>query len=68
MYKDSEIMSEEEVVSNLIALLHGEAIEDTMLDGSRATTFSDGGYLTRDEGFVLYTPDGSKFQITVRQV
>ncbi|MBE5809654.1 MAG: hypothetical protein E7318_01835 [Clostridiales bacterium] len=68
MYEDSEIMSEEEVVSNLIALLHGEAIEDTMLDGSRATTFSDGGYLTRDEGFVLYTPDGSKFQITVRQV
>ena len=68
MYEDSEIMSEEEVVSNLIALLHGEAIEDTMLDGSRATTFADGGYLTRDEGFVLYTLDGSKFQITVRQV
>ena len=68
MYEDSEIMSEEEVVSNLIALLHGEAIEDTMLDGSRATTFADGGYLTCDEGFVLYTPDGSKFQISVRQV
>lgn len=68
MYEDSEIMSEEEVVSNLIALLHGEAIEDTMLDRSRATTFADGGYLTRDEGLVLYTPDGSKFQITVRQV
>ena len=68
MYEDSEIMSEEEVGSNRSALLHGEAIEDTMLDGSRATTFAAGGYLTHDEGFVLYTPDGSTFQITVRQV
>ena len=68
MYEDTDILSEEEVVSNLIALLQGEAIEDTLLDGSRATTFADGGYLTCDEGFVLYTPDGSKFQITVRQV
>lgn len=68
MYDNDEILCEEEVVCNLIALLEGEAIENTMLDGSRATTFADGGYLTYDEGFVLYTPDGSKFQITVKQV
>jgi len=68
MYEDTDILSEEEVVSNLIALLQGEAIEDTLLDGSRTITFADGGYLTRDEGFVLYTADGSKFQIAVRQV
>ena len=68
MYEDTDILSEEEVVSNLIALLQGEAIEDTLLDGSRIITFADGGYLTRDEGFVLYTTDGSKFQIAVRQV
>ena len=67
MYEEHEIMCEEEVVENLIALLKGESLEDTLLDGSRANTFSDGGYLTRDEGFILYTPDGSKFQITVRQ-
>ena len=35
---------------------------------AEGVTFADGGYLTRDEGFILYTPDGSKFQITVRQV
>ena len=68
MYEDTDILSEEEVVSNLIALLQGEAIEDTLLDGSRTITFADGGYLTRDEGFVLYTMDGAKFQIAVRQV
>mgnify|MGYP004600700235 FL=1 len=67
MYENDEIMCEEEVVSNLIALVHGECIEDTLLEGSRATTFRDGGYLTYDEGFILYTPNGSKFQITVKQ-
>ena len=67
MYENDEIMCEEEVVCNLIALVHGECIEDTLLDGSRATTFRDGGCLTYDEGFILYTPDGSKFQVTVKQ-
>lgn len=49
------------------ALLYGESLEDTLLDGSRTETYSDGGYLTHDEGFVIRTPDGSVFQITVKQ-
>ena len=51
----------------LRALLYGESLEDTLLDGSRTETYGDGGYQTYDEGFVIRTPDGSVFQITVKQ-
>ncbi len=67
MYENQEHITESEVVDSLRALLYGESIEDTLLDGSRTETYSDGGYLTYDEGFVIRTPDGSVFQITVKQ-
>lgn len=67
MYKNEERITETEVVDSLRALLYGEAIEDTLLAGSHTETFRDGGYLTYDEGFVIRTPDGSVFQITVKQ-
>jgi len=67
MYENQEHITESEVVDSLRALLYGESIEDTLLDGSRTETYSDGGYLTYDEGFVIHTPDGSVFQITVKQ-
>ena len=58
MYENEERITETEVVDGLRALLYGESLEDTLLDG---------GYLTHDEGFVIRTPDGSVFQITVKQ-
>lgn len=67
MYENEERITETEVVDGLRALLYGESLEDTLLDGSRTETCSDGGYLTYDEGFVIRTPDGSVFQITVKQ-
>ena len=67
MYENQEHITESEVVDSLRVLLYGESIEDTLLDGSRTETYSDGGYLTYDEGFVIRTPDGSVFQITVKQ-
>lgn len=66
MYENEERITETEVVDGLRALLYGESLEDTLLDGSRTETYSDGGYLTHDEGFVIRTPDGSVFQITVK--
>ena len=67
MYENQEHITESKVVDSLRALLYGESLEDTLLDGSRTETYSDGGYLTYDEGFVIRTPDGSVFQITVKQ-
>ena len=67
MYENQEHITESKVVDSLRALLYGESLEDTLLDGSRTETYSDGGYLTYDEGFVIHTPDGSVFQITVKQ-
>ena len=67
MYENEDGITESEVVESLRALLCGEPLEDTPLDGCRTKTYADAGYLTRDEGFVIRTPDGSVFQITVRQ-
>ncbi len=67
MYENQEHVTESEVVDGLRALLYGDSLEDTLLDGSRTVTYADGGYLTYDEGFVIHTPDGSVFQITVKQ-
>lgn len=67
MYENEEHITESEVVDGLRALLCGESLEDTLLDGSRTATYADAGYLTYDEGFIIRTPDGSVFQITVKQ-
>lgn len=67
MYENEERITETKVVDSLRALLYGESFEDTLLDGSRTETYSDGGYLTYDEGFVIRITDGSVFQITVKQ-
>ncbi len=50
MYENEERITEIEVVDSLRALLYGESLEDTLLDGSRTETYSNGGYLTYDEG------------------
>ena len=67
MNEYEEHITESDVVEDLRALLRGESVENTLLDGSRTESYADGGYLTYDEGFVIHTPDGSVFQITVRQ-
>ena len=67
MYENEERLTEEEVVDSLRALVEGESIDCTMLEGSFTRTFQDCGYLTYDNGFVITTPDGSRFQITVKQ-
>ena len=40
MYENEERITETEVVDGLRALLYGESLEDTLLDGSRT---GDGG-------------------------
>ena len=60
MYENEERITETEVVDGLRALLYGESIEDTLLDGSHTETFRDGGYLTYDEGFVIRSRKGSR--------
>ena len=67
MNENEERITEEEVVDSLRALLYGDSLEDTLLDGCRTSPYSDAGYLTYDNGFVIHMPDGSVFQITVRQ-
>ena len=44
MYENEERITETEVVDCLRALLYGESIEDTLLDGSHTETFRDGGW------------------------
>ena len=65
--EENERLTEEEVVDGLRALLQGEDLDDTLLEGSFTRTYEDGGYLTYDKGFTLHTADGSVFQITVKQ-
>ncbi len=68
MYEDeNRCLTEEEVVDSLRGLLNGEALEDTLLDNTRTCTYQEGGYMTYDNGFVIHLPDGSVFQITVKQ-
>ena len=63
----TEELTEEEVVDGLRALLMGDSLDCTMLDNCSTRTYGDGGYLTYDKGFVIDTPDGHRFQITVKQ-
>ena len=65
--ENEERITETEVVESLRALLWGEELENTMLDDCRTATYEEGGYMTYDEGFTIRTPDGSVFQITVKQ-
>jgi len=60
-------MSEFDVQDGLMALLMGEGIDCTMLDGVRVRTFEDEGVMTYDKGLVIHTEDGSEFQITIVQ-
>ena len=64
---EPEPLTEEEVVDGLRALLAGDSLDCTMLDNCRTRTYADGGYMTYDQGFVIETPDGHRFQITVKQ-
>ena len=66
-YEETEELTEEEVVDGLRALLMGDNLDCTMLDNCNTRTYEDGGYLTYDKGFVIDTPDGHSFQITVKQ-
>ena len=66
-YEETEELTEEEVVDGLRALLMGDSLDCTMLDNCSTRTYEDGGYLTYDQGFIIETPDGHRFQITVKQ-
>ena len=65
--EQDECLTEEAVVDGLRALLQGEDLGCTLLEGSYTRTYEDGGYLTYDKGFTIDTPDGHRFQITVKQ-
>ena len=65
--EENEELTEEEVVDGLRTLLMGDSLDCTMLDNCSTRTYADDGYLTHDQGFVIDTPDGHRFQITVKQ-
>lgn len=65
MYEDDESLTEAELQENLHALLMGESIENTLLDGTSVRTFEDAGVMTYNKGLVIRTPDGSEFQLTI---
>ena len=67
MYENEDRLTETEVAESITALLYGERLASTMLDHTDVRTFRDAGLLTNDEGLVLYTADGSEFQLTIRQ-
>ena len=67
MPEEDACVTEDEVVDGLRGLLMGESLEDTPLDNCRTCTYEDGGYMTYDKGFVIHLPDGSVFQVTVKQ-
>lgn len=64
---DERTMDEYEVQDSLMALLWGESLDSTMLEGVKARTFENDGVMTHDIGLVLHTADGSEFQITIVQ-
>ena len=63
-------MDEYTVENILRELLTGTPIEDTDLGEEgvfHIRSFAQGGYLTYDRGLVFTTPDGSEFQLTIKQ-
>ena len=64
---EEERLTEAEVAESITALLFGESLGNTMLDHTSVRSFRDAGLMTSDEGLVLYTADGSEFQLTIKQ-
>ena len=61
-------ISEETVEIDICGLLCGGwTLEDTTLKSCKVQTFKDAGVLSNDNGIVIVYPDGSEFQITIRQ-
>jgi len=69
MYEDDNDgrLTEADIAESITALLYGESLESTMLDHASVRSFRDAGLMTNDEGLVLYTADGSEFQLTIIQ-
>lgn len=65
MYDNDESLTENELQENLQALLMGEPIENTLLEGTSVRTFEDAGIMTYNNGLVIRTPEGSEFQLTI---
>ena len=63
--ENDETLTEAELQENLQALLLGERIDCTLLEGTSARTFEDAGVMTYNKGLVITTPDGSEFQLTI---
>ena len=54
----------------LLELFTDQATDDdghAELEGFKVTSFTQGGYLTRDRGVVVRLSDGAEFQVTVVQ-
>ena len=63
--ENDEILTEKELQDNLQALLMGERIDCTLLEGTSARSFEDSGVMTYNKGLVVRTLDGSEFQLTI---
>ena len=64
-----EIRATEEAVEQaLLGMLIGEwDVDNSLLMGCSARTYSDAGVLTYNKGLVITMPDGSEFQLTIVQ-
>jgi hypothetical protein len=67
-------MTEQEFRQLLTEVLETAEFEDSpgnqnwpQLQGHRAESFSDAGFLTRNEGTVITLADGSQFEVTIVQ-
>ena len=69
-YEDepAEDLTEEAVEQALWGMLIGEwDVDNSLLMGCSACTYSDAGVLTYNKGLVITMPDGSEFQLTIVQ-
>ena len=67
-------MDEAQVAEALLDVFQGVVYNDESMveeavekfgDVKRATSYEEGGYMTRDKGLVVRMEDGTEFQITV---
>ncbi len=64
----AEGLTEEAVEQALWGMLIGEwDVDNSLLMGCSARTYSDAGVLTYNKGLVITMPDGSEFQLTIVQ-
>lgn len=68
MDENESTMTVTEVQDGIMALIDGEALDDTVLAGSSTNSYENAGVMNKNAGFELFTLDGSRFQVTIVRV